>query len=36
VNKQLLEYLVWRAGTADDGGGVPLGRRILDTNPVIL
>jgi myosin heavy subunit len=40
ANKQLLDYLIWRAGTADatangSNGNGALGKRILDTNPVL-
>lgn len=35
ANKQLLDYLIWRASTADAGGDLSLGKRILDTNPVL-
>jgi myosin heavy subunit len=35
ANKQLLDYLIWRAGTSDGSGSMSLGKRILDTNPVL-
>ena len=40
TNKQLMNYLIWRAGTASstsaaDAGSKSLSQRILDTNPVL-
>ena len=38
TNKQLMDYLIWRAGSAgttSQKAALPLDRRILDTNPVL-